>query len=376
MSVRGWLRDRWVEVLWGVFALTNLGMMLVWPEWLRLPFFLVWISLTLVYGFRLWSVATTVIVLALLSSAVVGVVLAVGLSHDELWGKLVAVPFLAAMFIVMAWHAHRRAAAQQEALALAETRASLVAQQQQFVDDASHELRTPVTIARGHLELLSREQPGSPAVEVALDELDRMERIIDRLLLLAASTQPKFLVFREVEIDDLVEDVFMRWSEVAERSWRLEVDIAGKVQLDPDALRSALDALLENAVKHTETRGSITLRAYPVGGEVVIEVADEGCGIPAEALDKIFARFARTDTARRRADGGVGLGLAIVDAIVTAHGGRCTVVPQERGVTFALRLPFHDHLASEPATKDSDAAAADASGPRRTQMTALRDSSG
>jgi len=97
--------------------------------------------------------------------------------------------------------------------------------------------------------------------------------------------------------------------------------------------------LLENAVKHTEPDEAIEVRARAADGDVVIEVADMGRGVPAEAVDRIFDRFARADDARNRSAGGVGLGLAIVAAIVRAHGGRCTVSPLERGTVFALRLP-------------------------------------
>ena len=139
----------------------------------------------------------------------------------------------------------------------------------------------------------------------------------------------------------------MRWSEVAPRTWRLEIDVAGVVHADAEALRSALDALLENAVKYTEPHDAIALRAYAAGGEIVIEVADEGCGVPPEALDRIFDRFARADGARTRAQGGVGLGL--VDRRRDREGARRPLHREEsdRGATFALRLPVRS--APEPA---------------------------
>ncbi len=217
-----------------------------------------------------------------------------------------------------------------------------------FLHDAAHELRTPVTIARGHLELLCREAPDSPELTVALDELERMERIVDRLLLLAKAEQPDFVVLRDVEIDRFLEDVFMRWSEVAPRTWRLDLDLAGVARVDPEALRSALDALLENAVKYTEPRAGITLRGHAVGGEIVLEVADEGMGIPEAALGSIFDRFARADDARTRAQGGVGLGLAIVAAIARAHGGRCTVGRRDGQTVFSLALPVGAEVEAEP----------------------------
>ena len=182
---------------------------------------------------------------------------------------------MSAMFLAMVWHARRRQAAMRQVEAVAETRASLLERQERFLHDASHELRTPVTIARGHLELLRREVPNAPEVAVALDELERIEHIVERLLLLAKADQPDFVVLGDVEIESFLEDVFMRWSEVAPRAWRLEIDVSGVVRADAEALRSALDALIENAVKYTEPHDAIALRAFAAGGEIVIEVADE-----------------------------------------------------------------------------------------------------
>ncbi len=147
----------------------------------------------------------------------------------------------------------------------------------------------------------------------------------------------------------------MRWSEVAPRAGGSRSTSPASSTADAEALRSALDALLENAVKYTEAHDAIELRAYAAGGEIVIEVADEGCGVPPEALDRIFDRFARADGARTRAHGGVGLGLSIADAIAKAHGGRCTVTASEHGATFALRLPVR-LVEPEPAASLIDAA--------------------
>ena len=115
---------------------------------------------------------------------------------------------------------------------VAEMRASLLERQERFLHDASHELRTPVTIARGHLELLRREQPDAPELEVALDELGRMERIVERLLLLAKSEQQGF-AFEEIDLEAFLSDLFIRWSEVAPRAWRLDVDLAGTAARRP-----------------------------------------------------------------------------------------------------------------------------------------------
>ena len=139
----------------------------------------------------------------------------------------------------------------------------------------------------------------------------------------------------------------MRFAEVAPRRWRLGDLAAGTLTADAEQLRIALDALLENAVKHTEPGDVIELRSRAVDGGVAIEVADGGAGIPHAALGRIFERFGRADSARNRAGGGVGLGLSIVNAIARAHGGRCSVTSNEHGSTFTLALPGFDAAEAE-----------------------------
>src|SRR5213079_1516829 len=153
----------------------------------------------------------------------------------------------------------------QDAMGLVENHAaqleSLLERQQRFLHDASHELRTPVTIARGHLEVLRRSGSSNGEVDVALDELGRIERIVERLLLLAKADHPNFLAVSEIELEAFLEDVFMRFAEVAPRRWRLGELAAGTLTADAEQLRIALDALLENAVKHTEPGEVVELRS-------------------------------------------------------------------------------------------------------------------
>jgi two-component system OmpR family sensor kinase len=349
------LRRYRVELLWLAFAAANYWAMIMSPTWETIPFHFVWISLTLLYGFRVWPMRPTLILLA-------GVMTMTGVSIGldafdgyQLWGELFEVPLMAAMFLAMVWHARRRVDALQIAQERAEERRSLLERQECFIHDASHELRTPVTIARGHLELLSRHGGGGAELDVALDELARIDAIIERLLVLAAADQPEFVLTVELELEPLLEDVFMRWSEVAPRSWRLGALAPGRLLVDVERLRAALDVLLKNAVKYSGPQAAIELRARRDGrGWVLIEVEveDEGCGVPEEARRRIFDRFARADPARTRSAGGVGLGLAIVDAITKAHGGSCSVTSTSRGSIFALRLPnFTPAVATPPALR-------------------------
>jgi signal transduction histidine kinase len=332
-------RPKPIDLLWVAFAAANLVAMARWATWETIPFHFIWVSLTLLYGFRVWRPLPTALVLGgVCGSTAVPIMLDIR-NGSQVAGELAEVPLMSAMFLAMVWHARRRQEAVRVAEAVAENRARLLEGQEEFLHDVSHELRTPVTIARGHLELLGLERPDSHDLAVALDELTRIDRIINRLLLLAKSERPDFLVTEHIDVEAFVEDVFMRWSDVAPRVWRLGPIPRGYLAADEEAVRTALDALLENAVKHTEPYETIELRARTAGRELVLEVVDGGHGVPPEAVDRIFDRFSRADDARNRAAGGAGLGLAIVDAIARAHGGSCTVKPLPRGVLFALRLP-------------------------------------
>jgi len=351
MPVTGFLRRRSVELAWIAFAAANLVAMGLWPRWETVPFHFVWISLTLIYGFRVWRPRPTAAILSLVAASTGVLIFIDAFEGVQLWGELFEVPLMSAMFLAMVWHARRRQDALRTAERRAQENAELLDRQARFLHDASHELRTPVTIARGHLDLALRANGGTSRdeIEIAVDELDRMHRLLERLLLLATADLPDFVVPGEIELESFLEDVFVRWSEVAPRVWRLGRVEDGVLSADAEGLRIALDALLENAVKYTEASDAIELRARARGSEVVIEVEDEGTGIAPDATTRIFERFARADPARTRADGGVGLGLAMVDAIAKAHGGRCSVASDPGGSTFALALPHFRAKGHRPA---------------------------
>ena len=336
----GSARPSKLEAGWIAFALANVVAMALWPSWETIPFHFIWVSLTLLYGFSIWRPKVTYVVLFFVASVTGLLILTDAFRGEQLWGELFEVPLMSAMFLAMVWHARRRQEALKAVERQAEERAELVARQERFLHDVSHELRTPVTIARGHLEVLrrARDEPVQE-VDVALDELERIERILQRLLLLAKADRPDFVVYGEVDPEVCLEDVLMRWSEVAPRAWQLGEVPAGTLEVDPEALRIALDSLIENAVKYTEERDAIRIRAHEDGGDLVIEVEDGGSGVPDSELGRIFDRFARADPARSRTEGGVGLGLAIVDAITKAHGGSCAVRTGPDGSVFSLTFP-------------------------------------
>jgi signal transduction histidine kinase len=342
-----------LERAWIAFALLNVGAMLLWPTWETIPFHLIWFSLTVLYGFRVWALKPTYLIL-IAQGIVTGLLIAWDASNGtQEWGELFEVPLMSAMFLAMVWHARRHQAASRALARHVEERGAILARQESFLHDASHELRTPITIARGHLEILrgASHNGSHQEVSVAIDELARMERIVERLLLLVRAGEAEFAATaEEVDLETLIEDVTMRWAEVAPRVWRVGQLARGTIRTDQDALRIALDALVENAVAHTGESDAIELSARRIDGRVAIEVADEGSGIPPDMLHKIFERFGRTDPSRARGKGGVGLGLAIVDAIAKAHGGQCRVRSSPTGSTFTLVLPgFREAPRASPA---------------------------
>jgi len=333
----------WLEVAWGGFAVANLGAMWVVPTWETVPFHFIWVSLTLVYGFRVWRLEPTGWVLAVVVVTTGAVLLHEVYGSFQSPDELTEVPLMAAMFMAMVWHARRRTAAiEREHRAFEENR-RLLERQRQFVQDASHELRTPITIAFGHAELLmgrsSRDPDLAEDASIVVDELLRLRRLADRLLLLASSADPDFLTRTPTAVERLLGEACSRWAP-ANRRWVVDDFDAGTVLGDPERLGTALDALIENAVKHTEPGDEIRLSASREREQVVIAVADSGPGIPPERLKAIFERFARLDSGRSRDRGGVGLGLAIVRAIAEAHGGsvRARSVPG-RGSVFEIVLP-------------------------------------
>ena len=353
MRVTGWLSPSQLDLAWVALAIGCLAVMVAWPSWETIPFHVIWISLTFLYGFRVWSISKTSVVLGGVAIATGASIMVDAFAGSQLWGELFEVPLMSAMFVAMVWHARRRVEALATVGALADERAALLEQEERLLHDVSHELRTPVTIARGHLELLGRRlDPDQPELAVAFDELGRIERIVDRLLLLARAELPDSIVPTGIRLVPFLEDIFMRWVEVAPRAWRLGEILDVTLQADEVWLRAALDALLENAVQYTEGHARIELSAHGDEHSVVISVADDGLGIAEESLGRVFERFARSDASRSRREGGVGLGLSIVAAVARAHGGTCTAQSVlGQGSVFELRFPLRhaSHADSESA---------------------------
>ncbi|WP_246528220.1 sensor histidine kinase [Nocardiopsis composta] len=214
--------------------------------------------------------------------------------------------------------------------------------QRRFIDDAGHELRTPITIVRGHLELMGDDpEERREVVRLVTDELDRMARIVEDLLLLAKAERPDFLHYERVSVEELTIDIDAKVRALGEREWRLEEIGEGPIRADPQRVTQAMVQLAANAVRHTPPGALVSIgsRVSTDGEQASFWVRDTGPGIPPEEQDRIFGRFARGASAGGdRA--GAGLGLAIVRAIVDAHHGsvRLRSAPGE-GASFTLTFP-------------------------------------
>lgn len=229
--------------------------------------------------------------------------------------------------------------------------------QRQFVDDAGHELRTPITIIRGHLEVLEDDpQERQRTIALVLDELDRMNRMVSDLLVLAKAQQPDFLDLHTVDVGELTEELHAKATALAPRAWRLLQVGQGLIVGDRQRLTQAMMQLAQNATTHTIDDDEIEIGSSVSAGQAKLWVRDSGLGIPLEDQDRIFRRFARSGDGRRGSLG-AGLGLAIVRAIAEAHHGTVDVdsSPGE-GATFTLEIPV-----DQPVTEVPDAVATEAS---------------
>jgi signal transduction histidine kinase len=213
------------------------------------------------------------------------------------------------------------------------------ATQRRFVDDAGHELRTPITVIRGHLELLEEDpEERTRTLALVMDELDRMHRIVNDLLILAKAQQPDFLDLQTVDIEALTRDMHAKASAIASREWRLEGVGRGRVVADRQRLTQAIVQLAQNAAQYTDEGDRISLGSAVSNGEARLWVRDTGAGISSEQQEYIFRRFARGGGARKSE--GAGIGLAIVRAIAEAHHGRVELDSRPgKGSTFTLVIP-------------------------------------
>lgn len=212
--------------------------------------------------------------------------------------------------------------------------------QRKFIDDAGHELRTPITIIQGHLELLGdhpaeREETRA----LVLDELERMERMVEDLLLLAKSETPDFLRLEAFDLATFTGELAAKANALGERQWYIDEAARVVITADRQRLTQAVMNLARNALEHTPPTARVALGSRLIGDRALIWVRDDGPGIPEGDRERIFGRFSRGASGKRNAHG-AGLGLAITAAIAAAHDGRVELQTElGEGSQFTIVIP-------------------------------------
>ena len=218
-----------------------------------------------------------------------------------------------------------------------------------FSADASHELRTPLTILHGELEAIAQRPHLEPdvreAIGSALEETERLAKIVESLLAISRLDAGEVKMERErLDLADLAATTTEQMRLLAEdKRITLRCDTGRRVEVEgnPSRLKQVVVNLLDNAIKYTPAAGTVQVRVGTANGNALLEIEDDGVGIPAEALPHLFERFYRVDKARSRQMGGTGLGLSIVKSICAAHGGQVKVESAEgKGSRFRVELPL------------------------------------
>jgi signal transduction histidine kinase len=330
------VRRQLPEFALAVFCLLNLAWVALWSGVEAFPVHFIFISVSVVFGLRMWSVRTSALALAAVSVPTFALMLRSIEMGQESVVELSEVPLMALLCLVMVWHVHKRQLAVEHERAL--------------FANASHELMTPLTIAWGELEILGRNGV-APTVEefqetrrVVLEELHRGQVLAAGLLTLSRLDTTFSAQQSMTSTDALLDAAVRRWSRVTNRPLVIAARAGGQLSCVRPDIGLLLDNLIENAFRHTPDGSKVTLAARSRGHRVVLEVTDEGEGIPENALPYVFDRFYRA----RAADGtrGSGLGLAIVKAIAETHQGTVGVESELGvGTTFRVELPGFE---SEP----------------------------
>ena len=225
--------------------------------------------------------------------------------------------------------------------------------QKEFVADASHELRTPITIVRTNLDLVmsSPDETVSgqiPWLENAYNETQRMEKLITDLLFLAhTDLKQADLEMKKVDLNEIMDDIYFSvYPAAKEKGIELNISLDESdpaIHADPSKIEQLMLIVIDNAMQYTPSGGKVDVSTVSSSGEVIIGVRDTGIGISEEDIGKIFDRFYRADKARSRRQGGTGLGLSIAKWIVDIHKGTITATSkQSEGTLIEIKLPIYE----------------------------------
>jgi signal transduction histidine kinase len=326
----------WPELSLTVVCCFCLYLMQTWHEG-DVPFYLVYVSVGVVYGLRMWAMRPAVLAIALVIVSTGGLTLLDVSRGFESAAELVEVPLLSLFYLTMVVHVRSR----QRMLGML-TR--MLSHERRLHANATHELMTPLTVARGEMELLIRN--GRPSDDelaraegVVIDELRRSEQLASDLLLSARFAFAE-IDCHPVSTDDLVLDAVERWHAQMPGPLRIDAVACGTVMAAHDGLQRVLDNLLANAARHSRPGGVVRVASRNDGKRFLLTVVDEGSGIPTEDLEHVFDPFYRGSDERGDDRPGFGLGLAIVKDIVEWHGGSVRIASwPDEGTSVTIELP-------------------------------------
>lgn len=336
-----WRRYR-VEIVWWAFVALNAAAILIFRAWATVPFHFIWISMSLLYGWRVWTLPATAVSLAVVIVATGSVLAADVIAGDQAPDELTEIPLMSAVFVTMVVFVRRTVASKVEISRVYEHNLRLLDYARHLIRHASHIVRTPLTLALGHAEILQRttlDESAARDAQVVIDELMRLKHTTDRMLELATSHQAEFVRPVDTPLLEVLADTTDRWSAdgAPVRLGRVDDTV---IRVDAERLEEALDELIGNAVTAAPSGEPIEVSARNDGGCAVISVADRGPGITEDDSRPIFDRFTRADGDFKRGRG-ARLGLAIVKAIAEAHGGAVRIGRRPGGgAVVELRLPL------------------------------------
>jgi two-component system OmpR family sensor kinase len=349
---------------WTLLALGCLVAMVIWTGQETIPYHLGWAGFALAFGLGTWSRLQLVTALTWYSLAG-GATLELSYLQGRIgWAETTEIPLMLMLALLMVWHVRRRQAALAEVTRLAECDVQASFGREQLMQLTSHELRTPLTIARGYIELLqarATELENRQDLCVVADELERLSRVSDRLVRMIQLQDDT--TSEDVDIDQVMAQAVERWRVVADRRWILDAR-AGCGVGSPERLRTALDTLVENAIRYTSVGETIRLVGSRDFRHVVVSVFDSGVGLsdhqiiainageqsplPATTAGTLAGADTDTDTDTDAEFypedllAGTGLGLSIVRALAHAHGGtlQASHAP-EGGAAMILTVPLN-----------------------------------
>ncbi len=345
-------RGRRAEWALAVFCILCLAGMLVFdPSLAPIPFHFIYTAVTIVYGLRLWQVRGAMVAAFATGLSTGGITLYNVVTANEPAPELMEVPLMTMMVVATVLHVRSRQRAEAVIAVVADERKQMIERERGFFANATHDLMTPLTIARGHLDVLTRRgQPTAIDIDnartVVIDELHRMETLIGDLLLVGRLDAGSDMRRERLDAEDFLHGLLDRWTAVGDRIWTIDIDAPGILLADPETLGRAIGNVLENAVAYTVDGDTITIRARGDADRLQVEIADSGPGIAVDALPRIFDRFYRVAPALN-GDSGSGLGLSISRDIVRAHGGTIAVTSEPGiGTRFTFDVPGFDRISA------------------------------